>query len=694
MSDRAAIVQSLINVIYNLEDADGRNVSEIFYDLPPKELKDYYELIKTPIALNVIRSKAKTPGYSVPQLVSDISQMVYNAKLYNMKTSIVYQDAEVVDNVLKSELQKLVRQGKITSTEARIPQLGPLPDSEESDDDSSEDEYNDDGDDDDDDRQTKRRRTRPTSQIAQRPPAVGRPHELKIKAVLSGIRGARDNNGRFLSTAFESLPDPNQLPEYYSVIRAPIALDTIRYAIRRRQYPNFETFLADMRRMFENAKIYNRDDSQIYKDAEVLGNRLEELAADESKRIDSTPVNRLIEGTNGRPTRIVMDHVEHRGEVYRIGDWIHIVNLNDPSKPTVAQIFRIWQDEEGRRWINACWYFRPEQTVHRYDRLFWENEVFKSARYQNHLVDEIAGKCAVMFITKYTRGRPKNVGNKQVYLCECRYNEREKTFSKIRTWKAALPEEARAESDNIDFFESLRPVPKFVSPLKHLLPSNATDDMPVPDSKQGDGNAPPIIGAVYKRPYDPVADQGVYNPNPDEAALNPMASARSTHIYRNNDSAAKSYASQSSGMSSGHIDGEDEYGRYKNYRNSDAGFSDSGTPGRNSFGSGSGMAGQGGEWGGHSYNTMRGGNSQHYIPPVPPSTFTISEQDLKGINPYTRSCMLRDKDSQPLFFSSPPTELGNINVRRGRDFALNSPKDAYPMHSLAYLKFKSSKLRP
>lgn len=182
-----------------------------------------------------------------------------------------------------------------------------------------------------------------------------------------------------------------------------------------------------------------------------------------------------------------------------IGDWVHIINLNDLSKPTVAQIYRTWEDTEGQKWINACWYYRPEQTVHRYDRRFYEHEVVKTGQYRDHQIDEVIGKCFVMFFTRYSRGRPKGIGNLQVYVCESRYNEVEKHFNKIKTWKSCIPDEVRGQDYEVDLFDKQEQLKKLTSPIAHLLPPNATEDDPLPEAKLGADNAPPIVGAVYKR---------------------------------------------------------------------------------------------------------------------------------------------------------------------------------------------------
>ena len=54
----------------------------------------------------------------------------------------------------------------------------------------------------------------------------------------------------------------------------------------------------------------------------------------------------------------------------------------------------------------------------------------------------------------------------------------------------------------MDLFDEPRKVKKVPSPIKHLLPSDAkeTDDLPKPT--WGLENAPPIVGAVHKRPRE------------------------------------------------------------------------------------------------------------------------------------------------------------------------------------------------
>ena len=154
--------------------------------------------------------------------------------------------------------------------------------------------------------------------------------------------------------------------------------------------------------------------------------------------------------------------------------------------------------------MNACWYYRPEQTVHRFDKHFYENEVVKTGQYRDHRIDDIEDRCFVMFITRYPRGRPRGLPpDKAVYVCESRYNEETFKFNKIKTWSGCLPDEVREKDYEMDLFDVPRVMRKFPSPIKHLLQADAKETDPLPKPTWRSPNAPPLIGAVHRRPREP-----------------------------------------------------------------------------------------------------------------------------------------------------------------------------------------------
>lgn len=193
----------------------------------------------------------------------------------------------------------------------------------------------------------------------------------------------------------------------------------------------------------------------------------------------------------------------HNGELWKVGDWVHIQNPNDVTKPIVTQIYRTWQDNEGQKWVNACWYYRPEQTVHQYEKHFYPNEVVKTGQYRDHQIDDIVDRCFVMFCTRYSRGRPRGFSSdKEVYVCDSRYNEEKHKLNKIKTWASCLPDEVRDKDYEMDLFDGVKKVKKVPSPLLHLLPEDAKESDELPKPQWGVENAPPVVGAVYKGPRD------------------------------------------------------------------------------------------------------------------------------------------------------------------------------------------------
>jgi chromatin structure-remodeling complex subunit RSC1/2 len=298
-------------------------------------------------------------------------------------------------------------------------------------------------------------------------------------------------------SAFERIPDKAVMPEYHAEIKTPMAMDVLKRKLKRKKYKSVDDFMVDVELMFENAKNYNEDDSQVYKDAVHLQKESRIIAQQEKEKPDTDFV--MEEGRIPMPNGIL-----HNGELWKVGDWIHIQNANDLTKPIVAQIYRTWQDAEGGKWVNACWYYRPEQTVHRWDRHFLENEVVKTGQYRDHRIEEVVDRCFVMFFTRYNKGRPRDFpSDKEIYVCEARYNEEKHKLNKIKTWASCLPDEVRDKDYVMDLFEAPRKLKKVPSPIAYLLKDEQTEDDELPKPEWGAENAPPKIGAVHRLPRDP-----------------------------------------------------------------------------------------------------------------------------------------------------------------------------------------------
>ncbi|KAG5294672.1 bromeodomain-containing protein [Histoplasma ohiense] len=514
----------VVLAIYDYREPDGYDPSRLFHrSVNKRNVPDYYDVIKEPMALSVLKQKIKNKSYcNFAEFIRDCALIPHNAQTYNRPKSQAYEDALVIKDVFISEFRKLVEQGIISSETAELPDLGEIPDAdplpvEEDEEEEEEDDEEDDEAEDSDDEAGRRRQKRPNRGSSKRegakddqnkindpelrkkrgrPPRVDTPMEARIKAVLKGIRKFKDSTGQLKVRHFERLPDKAAYPDYFSEIKDPMAIDLIKRKSKRKKYNSVDHFMKDMDLMFNNAKAYNQVDSQIYKDAAALQTEARKLADQEKKKPDSEYL--MEDGRLPLPNGIL-----HKGELWKVGDWVHIQNPNDVTKPIVAQIYRTWQDVEGQKWVNACWYYRPEQTVHQYEKHFYPNEVVKTGQYRDHRIGEVVDRCFVMFFTRYNRGRPRGLApDKQVYVCEARYNEEKHKLNKIKTWASCLPDEVREKDYEMDLFDAPRKIKKIPSPIKHLLKEDAKETDDVPKPTWGAENAPPIVGAVHRRPRE------------------------------------------------------------------------------------------------------------------------------------------------------------------------------------------------
>lgn len=131
----------------------------------------------------------------------------------------------------------------------------------------------------------------------------------------------------------------------------------------------------------------------------------------------------------------------------------------------------------GQLGVTVCWYYRPEQTIHPPHRQFWEGEVFKTSmvsvfllpvpsdthvgHFADHPLDDIIEMIACQFTARHIRGRPRPpvwYPGFPLYVCDSRYNDRERIFVKIKNWNSCVPEEVRKSADFMPIYPFEAPV--------------------------------------------------------------------------------------------------------------------------------------------------------------------------------------------------------------------------------------------
>ncbi|KAI9097249.1 SNF2-family ATP dependent chromatin remodeling factor snf21 [Phlyctochytrium arcticum] len=102
---------------------------------------------------------------------------------------------------------------------------------------------------------------------------------LALYKLIEDAEVVYDNGmSRSRSELFRQVPPKALYPDYYKLIRTPIALDMIHHRANYAYYKNLQHFLQDMHLMFSNAMQYNVDGSEVYEDAAAMKQMLDEEA--------------------------------------------------------------------------------------------------------------------------------------------------------------------------------------------------------------------------------------------------------------------------------------------------------------------------------------------------------------------------------------------------------------------------------
>ncbi|XP_018396259.1 PREDICTED: LOW QUALITY PROTEIN: protein polybromo-1 [Cyphomyrmex costatus] len=224
---------ALVKCVIEYVCEDGRQPMLMFMEKPSKKLyPDYYQVIAEPIDMLAIEANIKVEKYqNENELIQDFKLMFNNCRQYNEEGSLIYEDANTLEKVLMD----------------KVKELGPLPDTPRS----------------------KSSASTPTRNVG-RPKKIVPLHLQKLRTLYDTIKDYHDTKGRQLSLIFMKLPNKNEYPDYYEVIKQPIHMEKIASTLKNNGYDNLDELVSDFILMFDNACKYNEPDSQIYKDALIL----------------------------------------------------------------------------------------------------------------------------------------------------------------------------------------------------------------------------------------------------------------------------------------------------------------------------------------------------------------------------------------------------------------------------------------
>ncbi|XP_054991816.1 protein polybromo-1 isoform X18 [Sorex araneus] len=290
----------LFNVVLEArEPGSGRRLCDLFMVKPSKkDYPDYYKIILEPMDLKIIEHNIRNDKYAGEEgMIEDMKLMFRNARHYNEEGSQVYNDAHILEKLLKDKRKE----------------LGPLPD--------------------DDDMASPKLKLSRKSGISPKKSKYMTPMQQKLNEVYEAVKNYTDKRGRRLSAIFLRLPSRSELPDYYLTIKKPMDMEKIRSHMMANKYQDIDSMVEDFVMMFNNACTYNEPESLIYKDALVLHKVLLEtrrdLEGDEDSHVPN--VTLLIQELIHNLFVSVMSHQDDEGRCY--SDSLAEIPAVDPNFP-------------------------------------------------------------------------------------------------------------------------------------------------------------------------------------------------------------------------------------------------------------------------------------------------------------------------------------------------------------------------
>ncbi|XP_069331957.1 protein polybromo-1 isoform X28 [Eulemur rufifrons] len=310
LSSKKNIRKQRMKILFNVvlearEPGSGRRLCDLFMVKPSKkDYPDYYKIILEPMDLKIIEHNIRNDKYAGEEgMIEDMKLMFRNARHYNEEGSQVYNDAHILEKLLKDKRKE----------------LGPLPD--------------------DDDMASPKLKLSRKSGISPKKSKYMTPMQQKLNEVYEAVKNYTDKRGRRLSAIFLRLPSRSELPDYYLTIKKPMDMEKIRSHMMANKYQDVDSMVEDFVMMFNNACTYNEPESLIYKDALVLHKVLLEtrrdLEGDEDSHVPN--VTLLIQELIHNLFVSVMSHQDDEGRCYSDSlAEIPAVDPNFPNKPPLT----------------------------------------------------------------------------------------------------------------------------------------------------------------------------------------------------------------------------------------------------------------------------------------------------------------------------------------------------------------------
>ncbi|EMC95472.1 hypothetical protein BAUCODRAFT_578217 [Baudoinia panamericana UAMH 10762] len=340
----------LVKQLREQKDKHGRYVATQFLTLPPrKDIPEYYEFTKLPLALDIIERKLHKNAYpTMTALESDLKRMIQNAKDYNDPNSEIYEDAErirkVMYNYMRANNPAYRDDPNYSAFATPLPTTdgnGTVNGTHAGHEEEAEDVR--------DVASAVRRSEPPASKYSEAPsdrkpsmaPSAATPgddddggavttgdldltgfsfQDAQQKIITHLLHYSDNEEGLEIYTPFANLPT-RKLEDYYQLIKHPVSLKGVlkrTKGIHGRAPPTgvsdfktWDAFEEEVSFIWRNAQEYNESGSEMFNLADELKEHVKQLLANAREKVEEPAGPRIKLG--GPKPKVTLNLAQHRG---------------------------------------------------------------------------------------------------------------------------------------------------------------------------------------------------------------------------------------------------------------------------------------------------------------------------------------------------------------------------------------------
>ncbi|CAG9540476.1 unnamed protein product [Cercopithifilaria johnstoni] len=162
--------------------------------------------------------------------------------------------------------------------------------------------------------------------------------------------------------------------------------------------------------------VGTNDDESVDSVSSLEDDRLKKLPAVLEKERVEVVCSDVPEVANKSTT--FYEQMQYNDRWYQLGDFVYVYNPLK-NRNAILRVDKLWKTVEGDGFFSGPYFAHPREIKHEPARMFYKKEVFAVDQPDITIpLENVQGFCAVMPVKEYTKGRPTEIDESDVYVVE------------------------------------------------------------------------------------------------------------------------------------------------------------------------------------------------------------------------------------------------------------------------------------